>query len=96
VTTDALSSRGALDVPMHATDEYLDAFMNGFEFVLLAIRGRLQVEELSKEDRARLELFLKEYWRIAEAYRNRRPAADEARLQIEGRLSAALEPVMTN
>lgn len=80
---------------MHGTEPYLDAFMNGFEFVLLAIEGRLRVEDLSAEDRARLEVFLKEYWRIAEAYRHRRPA-DVPGLQIEGRMQAALEPVMTN
>lgn len=80
---------------MNGTDAYLDAFMNGFEFVLLAIEGRLQVEDLSKEDRARLEVFLQEYWRVAQAYRQRRPA-DDSLLQIEGVVAAEIAPMMAN
>lgn len=55
-------------------DEYLDAFMNGFEFVLLAIRGRLAEERLSAAERARLDAFLEDYQHIVRAYRERRSA----------------------
>ena len=55
-------------------DAYLDAFMNGFEFVLLAMRGRVQEERLPAADKARIEAFLEDYARIARAYRNRAPA----------------------
>lgn len=78
-------------------EAYLEAFMNGFEFVLLAIRGRLAEGGLPPHERARLEVFLADYSRIAQAYRDRRatPAAELA-LAITGRLPASLEPVATN
>ena len=53
---------------------YLDAFMNGFEFVLLAIRGRLAEENVPAGERARLEAFLADYWRIVRAYQERQAA----------------------
>lgn len=65
-------------------DAYLEAFMNGFEFVLLAMRGRLQEGQLPPEERARLESFLEDYARITRAYRERRPAAP-----VEGAFGAA-------
>lgn len=46
--------------------------MNGFEFVLLAIRGRLAEANLTVAERTRLEGFLADYSRIAQAYRERR------------------------
>lgn len=55
---------------------YLEAFMNGFEFVLFAIRGRLQESHLDAAERARIETFLQDYDRIARAYRNRSPAPE--------------------
>lgn len=65
---------------MHAGEAnpegYLEAFMNGFEFVLLAIRGRLQESGLDAEERARIESFLQDYDRIARAYRARAPAPE--------------------
>lgn len=54
-----------------AEDAYLDAFMHGFEFVLLAIRGRLAEEGLPPRERERLEAFLADYARIVRAYRDR-------------------------
>ena len=57
-------------------DAYLGAFMNGFEFVLLAIRGRLQESRLDAHERARIESFLQDYDRIARAYRNRETAPE--------------------
>lgn len=79
---------------MQDGDAYLGAFMNGFEFVLLAIRGRIQVEDLKPEDKKRLEAFLDEYSRIAEAYKSRQP--DREALVIEGRVKAELAPTMSN
>ena len=55
------------------SEAYLDAFMNGFEFVLLAIQGRLAEAGLREDERRRLEAFLDDYWRIARAYHDRRP-----------------------
>ena len=59
---------------------YLDAFMNGFEFVLFAIRGRLQESRLDATERARIESFLADYDRIARAYRERQDAPQPAPL----------------
>lgn len=77
-------------------DAYMEAFMNGFEFVLLAIRGRLAEEKLPEEERARLELFLTDYSRIAEAYRARKPAAEPVGLAIHGRIAADMALVTPN
>ena len=54
-------------------DGYLEAFMNGFEFVLLAMRGRLQEADLPTDERARIEAFLADYWRIVQAFQARAP-----------------------
>jgi len=54
---------------------YLDAFMNGFEFVLLAMRGRLAEADLPEAERLQIEAFLADYARIVSAYRARTPAA---------------------
>lgn len=51
--------------------------MNGFEFVLLAIRGRLAEGDLPADERARLEVFLADYSRIAKAYRERKDARED-------------------
>ena len=79
-------------VPVPSTqlepDAYMEAFMNGFEFVLLAIRGRLAEEKLAPDERRRLEVFLADYAKIAEAYRLRRPAPDAPGLAIHGRIAA--------
>lgn len=53
------------------TSDYLEAFMSGFEFVLLAIRGRLAESDLSEHERATLLAFLEDYERIARAYHTR-------------------------
>lgn len=58
-------------------DAYMEAFMNGFEFVLLAIRGRLAEAGLPADERARLEAFLADYSRIAQAFRERREERDD-------------------
>lgn len=76
-------------------EEYMEAFMNGFEFVLLAIRGRLAEGGLPESERERLEVFLADYSRIAQAYRARKPAPEPAML-VEPRLPAELSPAMTN
>lgn len=83
------------------SDAYLDAFIHGFEFVLLAIRGRLAENNLPAAERERLEGFLEDYWRISRAYHARRPApaaaaADASFLGIQGRLPAEIAPVMKN
>lgn len=83
--------------PAADPEAYMEAFMNGFEFVLLAIRGRLAEGGLPPQERARLEVFLADYSKIAQAYRERRAApAAEMALAITGRMSASLEPVATN
>ena len=51
--------------------------MNGFEFVLLAIRGRLAEANLTVAERTRLEGFLADYSRIAQAYRERREERED-------------------
>lgn len=63
------------DARAQGSEAYLDAFMHGFEFVLFAIRGRLNDDKLDTRERARLEAFLDEYWRIVRAYRGREAAA---------------------
>jgi hypothetical protein len=57
-----------------ASDAYLEAFMSGFEFVLLAIRGRLAEANVPAAERARLEAFLADYWRISASYHERHAA----------------------
>ena len=69
--------------------------MNGFEFVLLAIRGRLAEADMPADERARLELFLQDYSRIAQAYRQRR-AARETGLVLHGPVRADAAMVATN
>ncbi|GEM_PF-5101501 len=66
-----------------ASDAYLEAFMSGFEFVLLAIRGRLAEGEVPPEERARLEGFLADYWRISASYHARHPAKPTHGLTVD-------------
>lgn len=75
----------------------MQAFMSGFDFVLLAMRGRLQEKDLPEAERARIETFLADYWRISRAFHERReaPAAPQA-LLVRGPLSADVSPAMTN
>lgn len=61
--------------------------MNGFEFVLLAIRGRLAEADLPVDERERLEGFLADYSRIAQAYRDRKEERED-RLVFRGPLVA--------
>lgn len=83
--------------PQADPEAYMEAFMNGFDFVLLAIRGRLAEGGLPPQDRARLEVFLTDYSRIAQAYRERREAPHaELALAITGRVRSSIEPVATN
>jgi hypothetical protein len=56
------------------SDAYLEAFMHGFEFVLLAMRGRIAEEHVPADERAKLEAFLADYVRIVKAYRERADA----------------------
>lgn len=79
------------ETPLGA-EAYMEAFMNGFEFVLLAIRGRLAEGGLPREERDRLEAFLADYARIAQAYHARR----EAPLEIRGPVRAKLETTAVN
>ena len=65
---------GRMQPPEADPDAYLEAFMNGFEFVLLAMRGRLQEDALPPAERARIEAFIADYARITQAYRERRVA----------------------
>lgn len=63
-----------------ASDAYMEAFMSGFEFVLLAIRGRLAEANVPPAERERLESFLADYWRISASYHARQPAPPTAGL----------------
>lgn len=77
-----------MPTPQMEPDAYMEAFMNGFEFVLLAIRGRLAEAKLPPAERARLEVFLADYSKIADAYRSRRAAPEPVGLAIHGRIAA--------
>lgn len=83
-------------MPELEPEPYMEAFMNGFEFVLLAIRGRLAEGKLPESERARLELFLQDYSRIAESYRARRVIAPPTGLQIQGRVVADVQVATRN
>lgn len=75
-------------------EAYMDAFMNGFEFVLLAMRGRLAEGTLPAAERARIESFLDDYAKITKAYRERKEGA-AAPLTVHAHLPldlAALAP----
>ena len=56
------------------SDEYLAAFMSGFEFVLLAFEGRLAAGELDGAAEARVQAFVRDYERILAGYRERHGA----------------------
>lgn len=93
----AARGRGVVaDSSTAGSEAYLEAFMNGFEFVLLALRGRLATEPLTKEDRKRLEAVLADYARITQAYRARREAPSDEILRFAGRLPAEVTPTMAN
>lgn len=79
-----------------ASEDYLQAFMSGFDFVLLAMQGRLKEGGLPEEDRARLEAFLADYWRISRAFHDRQEAPVLAGLSIKGPLVADIPPVAVN
>lgn len=51
------------------SDEYLGAFMSGFEFVLLAFEGRIHEKGLDEASKARLAEFLADYQRVLAQYR---------------------------
>lgn len=70
--------------------------MSGFDFVLLAIRGRLAEADLPAEERARLEAFLADYWRISRAFHDRHGEPAPAGLVLQGPVSADVPPVMAN
>jgi hypothetical protein len=73
----------------------MDAFMNGFEFVLLAMRGRLAEGALPAAERERITSFLADYSRIASAYRQRKAGAPPA-LVLHGRVLPDLEERASN
>ena len=73
----------------------MDAFMNGFEFVLLAMRGRLVEADLPDAERARLEGFLADYSRIADAYRARQPPKASP-FSVISALAVEVPPTMAN
>lgn len=76
-------------------EAYMDAFMNGFEFVLLAMRGRLAEGALPPAERERIEAFLGDYAKIAHAYRDRKEGATPP-LAIKGPLVADVEALTAN
>jgi hypothetical protein len=78
-----------------SSEAYLEAFMSGFEFVLLAIRGRLAEPGVPQAERERLESFLADYWRISAAFHERHPAP-AAGLGIGGPFRAELPTVAAN
>ena len=78
------------------TEDYLQAFMSGFDFVLLAIQGRLKEGNLPEAERARIEAFLADYWRISRAFHERHEAPAPAGLAIKGPVTADLPPLAAN
>lgn len=79
-----------------SSEEYLQAFMSGFEFVLLAMRGRLEEGTLPDAERARVEEFLADYWRIARAFHDRHDAPVTRVPVLKGPINADVPPAMTN
>lgn len=51
------------------TPEYVNAYLNGMQFVLLALEGR--VEDLDGDERAAMRAFLDEYHELAMRMRER-------------------------
>jgi hypothetical protein len=87
---------GAVTLAATDPEAYMEAFMNGFDFVLLAIRGRLAEADMHPAERARLELFLQDYSKIAQAFRDRRADLAPRGLAIHGSIKSQLEPMATN
>ena len=79
-----------------ASEDYLQAFMSGFDFVLLAMQGRLKEGALPEAERARIESFLADYWRISRAFHDRHEPPAPSGLAIQGPLVADLPPVAAN
>lgn len=100
VTGDAISPRRdhpfLMDGVAAGPDAYLEAFMNGFEFVLLAIRGRLAEDSVPAAERARLEAFLEDYWRLVNAYKERTQAEPDSPLVSSRPFRAQASMVTTN
>lgn len=75
-------------------EDYLGAFLDGYEFLLLAFEGRLSKEGTDADD---LDAFLEDYRRILELHR--RNLADEAEARDEEALEefrASLLPESRN
>ncbi len=53
-----------------AGPEYLNAYLNGMQFILMALEGRLQ-EELDEENLERAQRALYEYHEMAQRMRDR-------------------------
>lgn len=79
-----------------ASEDYLQAFMSGFDFVLLAMQGRLKEGDLPEAERARVEAFLADYWRISRAFHARHEVSAPPGFSIKGPLVADLPPVAAN
>lgn len=62
---------GAVSRVTITQDEYLAAFMSGFEFVLLGIEGRLHDAKLDARARAELLAFVRDYQRVVQEHRER-------------------------
>lgn len=76
----------------HTSDEYMEGFREGFEFLLLALEGRMELlDEAAAEE---LAPFLADYRRLADMLRERGslgPAKPLARVVPKGRLIPVLE-----
>jgi hypothetical protein len=70
--------------------------MSGFDFVLLAMQGRLREGTLPEDERARIESFLADYWRISRAFHDRKEAPAPMGLAIHGPVVADLPAVAAN
>ena len=79
-----------------ASEDYLQAFMSGFDFVLLAMQGRLKEAGLPEDERARLEGFLADYWRISRAFHDRHEAPTPTGISIKGPVVADVPPLAAN
>lgn len=70
--------------------------MSGFDFVLLAMRGRLAEAGLPETERARIETFLADYWRISRAFHERHEAPAPSSIVVRGPVLPDVPAVMAN
>lgn len=70
--------------------------MSGFDFVLLAMRGRLAEADLPDTERDRIETFLADYWRISRAFHERHEAPVPSGILVQGPVLSEVPSAMVN